>query len=114
MLLVYSIDDLESFLSIRYWLNEVTSKSRGSDPLIGMVGNKTDRESQRAVTLQMAKEFASKNLISEDLVFEVSAKNGTNLQSMFNDIAIKLKPSIVHPASSIKISTTSSKSGCCQ
>lgn len=114
MLLVYSIDDLESFLSIRYWLNEVTSKSRGSDPLIGMVGNKIDLESNRAVTLQMAKEFASNNLISEDLVFEVSAKNGTNLQRMFNDIAVKLKPSSDIPTSSVKISTTSSKSGCCE
>jgi Ras-related protein Rab-1A len=66
VLLVYDITSLESFQDIeKYWLNEVESYA---DPgtklvLIGIVlilrvGNKCDLEDKRAVSIELAKQFA--------------------------------------------------------
>lgn len=116
ILLVYSITDLESFLSLSSWLNEVNSRSRGSEPLVGLIGNKVDqsRSQRRTVTTQQVKEFAGQNFISEDLIFEVSAIDGTNIQHMFDTVARKIYP-VTHSKNNVgnvKISTTS-KSRCC-
>ena len=110
---MYSINDLDSYLSIPSWLNEVISRSRNTEIVIGLVGNKVDLESERTVSLEQAKEFARQNLIPDDLVFEISAQDDTNIQQMFDTIADKISMNYSKYPSTTKISSTTSKSNCC-
>ena len=93
--LVYSIDDSDTFDSLTNWVDNANSArvSMGqSDPITILVGNKVDLESQRCVPLERALQFAVNNDISADMVFEVSAKENINIQTMFNTIAVKVHP----------------------
>lgn len=49
-----------------------------------LVGNKSDLEESRHITKQKGLEYAEKNKIA---FYEVSAKEGTNVDLIFNKIA---------------------------
>ena len=98
LLVVYSIDDTETFDSIDSWLDNASSArvAAGEDrPIIALVGNKLDLDSSRAVYQSRANELADLYEIPSDLIFEVSAKENTNVQGLFDAIATKMKPDIV-------------------
>lgn len=93
--LVYSVDDSDSFDSLTSWADNASSArvSMGqTDPITVLVGNKIDLASQRCVPVERAMQFAENNDIGPEMVFEVSAKDGTDLDTMFNTIATKLHP----------------------
>ena len=90
VLVVYSIDESDSFDSLPSWID--TFFSWASDAVIGLVSNKIDLEYKREVSKARAKELAELYEIPSDLIFEVSALDDTNIQTMFDVIATKIQP----------------------
>jgi len=83
-ILVYSIDDENSFEDLDSWLNEI--RTNGSpDMNIYLIGNKVDLESKRVISKERAKTFAQDNDIK--LFMETSAKTGFNAQNLFIEAA---------------------------
>ena len=86
-ILVYSIDNKNSFENLEIWLNEIRTKGN-PDVKIFLVGNKIDLEDKREVSTEEGKLFYENNKLS--LFIETSAKNGTNIQELFKRAAILL------------------------
>ena len=83
-ILVYSIDDENSFEDLDSWLNEI--RTNGSpDMNIYLIGNKVDLESKRVISKERAETFAQDNDIK--LFMETSAKTGFNAQNLFIEAA---------------------------
>lgn len=79
-ILVYSIDNKNSFDNLDTWLNEI--KNEGSPDInIFLIGNKVDLENQREVGKGEAEKFCKINQIK--LFLETSAKTGFNTQNVF-------------------------------
>ena len=84
IVLVYAINNRNSFENIQKWVNDVINNTN-ENPKFLLIGNKCDLEKdQRQVTTEEAQEYAEDN----DMKFiEVSAKEGTNINDdMFNSI----------------------------
>ena len=77
--LVYAIDNKESFIHVENWLNDLKSQAN-EDVRIFLVGNKSDLEDERKVT----KEEGEKYKINQhlDLFMETSAKTGMNARNV--------------------------------
>ena len=85
-IIVYSIDNEESFNNIENWMKLATGNTN-SIILNFLVGNKSDKEEERKVDKKKAEEFALKN----DLIFlETSAKNNNNVTKLFYYFTFKL------------------------
>ena len=72
-ILVYSIDNRNSFEGINFWLNEIRSKSQEDVKLI-LVGNKSDLIESREVSFEDGKLFSESEKF--DFFIETSAKEG--------------------------------------
>mmetsp|Transcript_17233 Transcript_17233/g.18702 ORF Transcript_17233/g.18702 Transcript_17233/m.18702 type:complete len:194 (+) Transcript_17233:40-621(+) len=99
VLIVFDITDVVSFNDVKYWLNEITKwASKNVNKLL--VGNKSDLDSQRAVTFEEGQEFA-KSMGMEYI--ETSAKNSTNVDEAFlmliRQINERMKPEPLSAAS---------------
>ena len=80
---VYDITKKDSFNNIKeYWLEKAKEKAH-KDAVYFLVGNKTDLQNERKVEKDKAQEFAKKN---DMRFFEVSAKNGYNVNKLFEKI----------------------------
>ena len=83
-MMVYSIDDRNSFIHINQWLKETRLQSSPEVKII-LIGNKSDLESQREVSYEEAEKFKDENQL---LYFEeTSAKNGLNTKEVFIEAA---------------------------
>lgn len=87
-ILVYSIDDEESFNNLNYWKNEIKKYFNEKNPIILLLGNKLDNIEERKVSTNQAKKFSNDNDI--DFFEEISAKNGDNIDKIFNECFIKI------------------------
>lgn len=76
---VYDVTKEETFENLGYWLERVQSFRSIGVPFI-LVGNKNDLTGEKTVDYERAKEFADKK---GSLSFEVSAKDGTNVELAF-------------------------------
>jgi small GTP-binding protein len=83
--LVFSIDNVNSFNTLNFWLDEL--KKNDTRPIIYLVGNKSDLESDRKITREKAEKYATDNMM---IYFETSGKTGDNIVPLFNDIAEKI------------------------
>lgn len=83
-IVVYSIDNEDSFNNLEFWLNELRTKGT-PDINIFLIGNKADLEYNRKITKEMAQEFAENNKIK--LFLETSAKTGFNARNIFIEAA---------------------------
>lgn len=115
-MLVYSIDDSDTFDSLTNWADNAISAHAGrtaSDVVTVLVGNKVDLDDDRRVSRERARQYADNNDIESDMVFEVSAKDGTGVEEMFATIALKVKPSapVSRPATTHK--SGQKKPNCC-
>ena len=117
LVVVYSIDETDSFDSLDSWLGNAKSAraAAGEDPIvIVLVGNKVDlAESSRNVSQARARELADYYEIPSDLVFEISAKDNIKVQEMFNTIASKIKPDTSEPGKDKKPAPSSTNKKCC-
>ena len=74
--IVYDISDKKSFNDVEIWLKdcrEICFKS----VLIYLIGNKSDLEDKRQVTIEEGKQFADENNLK---FYETSALNGNNIE----------------------------------
>ena len=113
IMLVYSLDDVDTFDSLTNWADNAAGARAGrsqSEIVTVLVGNKLDLEDERQVMKSRARQYASNNDIEEDMIFEVSALDGTGVQEMFDAIAVKIKPEVVTKSNRPK---NNQKSNCC-
>ena len=85
IVLVYAVDGKNSFGNIQSWVEDVKTQKQNAKFLL--VGNKCDLEDKRQVKKEEAKKYAEDN---EMEFIEVSAKEGTNIDDMFNSSLSKL------------------------
>ena len=79
-ILVYSIDDRNSFEEIEYWYKEIR-KYANSDIKLFLIGNKSDLEESRTVSMEEGLHFY--NDYKLNLFCESSAKTGYNIDKIF-------------------------------
>ena len=83
-IILYSIDNKESFEHAENWLNDLKSQAN-PDVRIFLVGNKSDLEEERKVTKEEGLKF--KNDQGLDLFMETSAKTGYNARNVLIEAA---------------------------
>ena len=83
-LIVYSIDNENSFKNIESWLNELKMKGN-PDIIIFLVGNKADLEDKRIISKDMANNLCDSHKIK--FFLETSAKTGFNVKNIFIEAA---------------------------
>ena len=82
--LVYAIDNKESFTHVENWLNDL--KSQASDDIrIFLVGNKSDLEEERKITREEGEKYKLDQHL--DLFMETSAKTGQNTKNVLIEAA---------------------------
>ena len=86
ILLVYSINNLQSFQHIRKWFDESKKYTPENIPTI-LVGNKCDLENERVVSFEEGKTLADSLGIS---FFETSAKKDINVTQLLASIAFQI------------------------
>ena len=79
-MIMYSIEDEESFRHLDYWIKEIKNNSNPDIKII-LIGNKVDLEDKRTVSKEEEEKFAKENGIEE--VYETSAKTGFNAKKIF-------------------------------
>ena len=82
----YDVTSRESFQSIDKWIEDARAL-RDDDVLLILAGNKSDLDSQRQVSMEEGQEYAQRMNL---LFFETSAKVGSNIKTLFNELAKKL------------------------
>ena len=81
VLLVYDITKRDTFKKLDFWLEDLKKNSDDIDNLfIFLVGNKSDLEENREVSVEEANEFAKNKKLP---YLEVSAKSGKNVKEVF-------------------------------
>ena len=78
-IVVYDISNSESFDKLDNWIEQIKNNAQETSKMI-LFGNKSDMEDSRQVSKEEGEEYARKNNLS---FFEVSAKEGTNVQEGF-------------------------------
>ena len=86
ILVVYDITNRESFSNLNSWLIEI-EKNGNKDVFKLLIGNKNDLESERKITYDEGKEFASINGME---FFETSAKTAYKVQEAFETLTRKI------------------------
>ena len=86
IVLVYAINNKNSFNSIPKWVDEVKKQTDKNTKFL-LVGNKCDLEEERLVSKEDAKQYAEEKNIG---FIEVSAKTGDGIKDMFEYIISEL------------------------
>ncbi|XP_022143972.1 ras-related protein RABC2a-like [Momordica charantia] len=101
IILVYDVTRRESFINLSdIWANEVELYLTDQDCVKMLVGNKVDRESERAVSREDGIALANK---LGSLFLECSAKTRENVEKCFEELAIKIMevPSFLEERSTV-------------
>ena len=100
--LVYSINDFETFKNLEEWITQL--KNNAPDSKIILIGNKIDMEENREVSYEEGKELSEKHHL--ELFFEISAKEELESPNFMEEIASVLyKDYLSHKDESGSIST---------
>ncbi len=83
-IMVYAINNKDSFDNIDVWLKELKIHSN-PDSKVFLIGNKIDLENERKVNREQGEEYSNQNNFS--LFMESSAKTGFNAQKIFIEAA---------------------------
>ncbi|KAI4346467.1 hypothetical protein L6164_007361 [Bauhinia variegata] len=88
IMLVYDVTRRETFTNlVNIWAKEVELYSTNHECIKILVGNKVDKDSERAVTKEEGMALAQKH---KCLFLECSAKTRENVQQCFNDLTLKI------------------------
>mmetsp|Transcript_17240 Transcript_17240/g.42367 ORF Transcript_17240/g.42367 Transcript_17240/m.42367 type:complete len:348 (+) Transcript_17240:1-1044(+) len=79
VVLVYDVTDQQTFDNLIVWLKDVDNYC-GEEAVRLLIGNKSDEESMRVVSGEVASEFAQEHNL---LFMEASAKTATNVKAAF-------------------------------
>ena len=79
ILLLFDISDKSSFEKLSFWINDLNNKIYLDNISLILIGNKTDLDDKREVSIEEAKKFAEKNNIE---YFEISAINNIGIIEM--------------------------------
>ena len=114
IIVVYSVDDLHSFQSIRSWLTEIDNNVNW--PLVKyLVGNKSDLVKERLVQQRQGLDEAECYNVH---FIETSAKSAQNVETLFEEIARNIRK-MASPSTTmseqvdINMNAGVKKSGCC-
>ncbi|CAL5209042.1 unnamed protein product [Lathyrus oleraceus] len=120
IILVYDVTRRETFTNlVGIWAKEVGLYSTNQDCIKILVGNKVDKESERAVSKEEGMALAQEHRC---LFLECSAKTRENVQQCFKDLTLKiLEVSSLREKGSIEVKRqkqkrifeTSQRGGCC-
>ena len=83
-IMVYAINNKDSFDNIDVWLKELKIHSN-PDSKVFLIGNKIDLENERIVNREQGEQYANQNHFN--LFLESSAKTGFNAQKIFIEAA---------------------------
>ena len=86
-IIVYSIENADSFNNIEKWLNDIKTQSN-PDVKIFLIGNKADLEDKRKITKATGEKFCQDHQIS--FFAETSEKTGFNVENVFVEVAKEL------------------------
>ena len=81
-LLVYDITNPKTFENVDKWLSDLKTNAEEKISVV-LVGNKTDLESERKITVEQGKEKAE---LFKLAFIETSALNGNNIEKAFNEL----------------------------
>ncbi|KAG9449537.1 hypothetical protein H6P81_009502 [Aristolochia fimbriata] len=101
IILVYDVTRRETFTNLSdVWVKEVELYSTNPNCIKMLVGNKVDKENERAVTVEEGKAFAQEYGC---LFLECSAKTRENVEYCFEELALKILevPSLLEEGSSV-------------
>ena len=101
--LVFSLDDENSFLNLDKWITDIKNINENESPIIVLIGNKKDIESERQITKEEIEKYCKKKEI--DTYFETSAKTGEGIHELFKEVIRKLYIKFIEPISSDIYST---------
>lgn len=87
ILVVFSLDDEESFIQVEDWLEEI-EKNKVEDSIKVLVGNKKDNKDERKVKKENVEKFCKEKNI--DKYFETSAITGEGVNLLFSQILEEL------------------------
>ena len=83
-LIIYAINNLDSFRHAETWLNDLKSQANPNVKVF-LVGNKSDLEDQRVVSKEEAEQFKEEKYL--DKFMETSAKTGENARNVLLEAA---------------------------
>ena len=84
---VYDITNANSFLQVNKFIEDMRAE-RGSDVIIMLVGNKTDLQDKRQVSMEEGERKATELNV---MFIETSAKAGYNVKQLFRRVAAALR-----------------------
>ena len=79
-IIVYSVDNIDSFLHLNNWLNDLRDKNN-PNIIKFLIGNKNDLENERKVSFEEGENFYKE--MNFDYFTECSAKTGINVNEIF-------------------------------
>ena len=86
ILLIFSLSEIKSFNNLSFWLEELKNNMNDENCFIYLIGNKYD---EKNIDSNVIQEFLNQNNFIKGY-FEVSAKNGLNIDYAFNIISKEL------------------------
>jgi len=98
-IVVYDITNRASFMNTEQWIDDIRSE-RGNDVVIMMVGNKTDMQDKRKVSMAEGEQQAKKYGV---MFIETSAKAGYNVAALFRKLAMSLPGMDTAEAASVDV-----------
>ncbi len=101
--LVFAIDNKNSFLNINKWIEDIKIVNENESPILVLIGNKKDKESERQISKEQIEKYCKTNEI--DTYFETSAKTGESIHELFKEVIRKLYIKFIEPITTDVYST---------